>query len=110
MARLLVRTVVTGLACRELSTPGARYDCEGCLLGKDAAAHPMWVRHQGTVSEPVREATEPRGHWESVPRVGVEPTRVLPHASLSRARLPIPPPRRIERHSAGSRGGAHGRI
>lgn len=28
-----------------------------------------------------------------VPRVGLEPTRVLPHASLSRARLPIPPPR-----------------
>ncbi len=30
-------------------------------------------------------------HW--MPRVGFEPTRVLAHASLSRARLPVPPPR-----------------
>ena len=30
---------------------------------------------------------------QEMPRVGFEPTRVLAHASLSRARLPVPPPR-----------------
>ena len=38
--------------------------------------------------------TEP-GIIVLVPKVGVEPTRVLPHTSLSRARLPIPPLRHI---------------
>ena len=38
-----------------------------------------------------------------VPRVGVEPTRVLPHAILSRARLPVPPPRRKRTGPVGGR-------
>jgi hypothetical protein len=57
------------------------------------------TRHEARQASALSSIAEVGSHVEPtfrvVPRVGVEPTRVLPHRILSPARLPIPPSRHV---------------
>ena len=61
---------------------------------RGAAQHCVGSHRSGSASF-WRGTTKPGIISALVPEVGIEPTRGHPHASLSRARLPVPPLRRL---------------